>query len=116
MTLRIKASILLVVIITVSLAASGYYHLNYFEKSLRNSIYKGLDSVSSTASREISKFLMDGLKEAEAVAEALPKIAIEQKDAAAAQVSQKLGKRLMDINKKFGVKAKISQRKKGGAS
>jgi hypothetical protein len=82
MTLRIKASILLVVIITVSLAASGYYHLNYFEKSLRNSIYKGLDSVSSTASREISKFLMDGLKEAEAIAEALPKIAIEQKNAA----------------------------------
>ncbi len=78
MTLRIKASILLVIILTVSLAISGYYYLDYFEKSLRDSIYKGLDSVSSTASREISHFLMDGLKEAEAVAEALPKIAIEQ--------------------------------------
>ena len=80
MTLRIKASILLVIILTVSLAVSGYYYLDYFEKSLRNSIYKGLDSVSSTASREISNFLMDGLKEAEAVAEALPNMAIEQQN------------------------------------
>ena len=80
MTLRIKASILIVIILTVSLAISGYYYLAYFEKSLRNSIYKGLDSVSSTASREISNFLMDGLKEAEAVAEALPNIAIEQQN------------------------------------
>ena len=80
MTLRIKASILLVIILTVALAISGYYYLDYFEKSLRDSIYKGLDSVSSTASREISNFLMDGLKEAEAVAEALPNIAIEQQN------------------------------------
>ena len=81
MTLRIKASILLVTILTAALALSGYYYLEFLERSLRDSIFKGLDSVSSTASRELSNFLMDGLKEAEAIAEALPKIAIEQKNA-----------------------------------
>ena len=79
MSLRIKASVLLVVIITASLGINGYYYLNYFENSLRHSIFDGLETVSDTSSREISNFLMDVLKEAEAVAEAIPKIAIEQK-------------------------------------
>ncbi len=82
MNLRIKASILLAVIITISLSLSGYYFLNYFETSLRLSILKSLDSVSTTSSREISSFLVDVLSEAEAVAEAIPKMAIENKDSA----------------------------------
>ena len=81
MTLRIKASILLGVIVTVALGISGYYYLNYFETSLRNSILKGLESVSITSSREIARFLADSLKDAQAVAQALPKTAIEHKDA-----------------------------------
>jgi len=81
MTLRIKASILLGVIVTAALGISGYYYLNFFESSLRNSILKGLDNVNRTSSREISRFLADSLKEAKAVAQALPKTAIEQKDA-----------------------------------
>ncbi len=81
MTLRIKASILLGILITVSLGISGYYYLNYFANSLRSSILNGLENVSTTSSREISSFLSDSLKEAQAVAQALPKIAIENKDA-----------------------------------
>ncbi len=81
MTLKIKASILLGVIVTAALGISGYYYLNFFENSLRNSILKGLDNVNSTSSREITRFLADSLKEAKAVAQALPKSAIEQKDA-----------------------------------
>ena len=82
MTLRVKASILLGIIISVSLGISGYYFLQYFEQALKNSIFKGLDSVSAASSREISNFLSDSLKEAEAVAEAIPKMAVEQKNAA----------------------------------
>jgi PAS domain S-box-containing protein len=79
-TLRIKASILLGLIISISLGVSGYYYLNFFENSLRNSILKGLSSVSETSSREISIFLTDGLRDAQAIAQALPIKAIEQKD------------------------------------
>ena len=81
MTLRIKASILSGVIVTIALSISGYYYLSYFENSLRSSILKGLDSVNGTALRETSRFLADSLKEAQAVAQAIPKTAIEQKDA-----------------------------------
>ncbi len=98
MTLRIKASILLGIIITVSLGVSGYYYLNFFENSLRNSILRGLDSVTRTSSREISSFLLDGLKEAQAVAQALPKIAIEQKNA---EIVDDILKSYLSIFKKF---------------
>ncbi len=83
MTLRIKASILLAIIITASLSISGYHYLKFFETSLRNSILDGLDSISTTSSREISNFLTDVLVEASAVAEALPRLAIEQKQSEA---------------------------------
>lgn len=98
MTLRIKASILLVIIITVSFAMNGFFYIKFFESSLRNSILKGLDSVSSTSTREISNFLSDGLTEAKAVAEALPKQAIEQKDF---QVVDDILKSYSSIFKKF---------------
>ena len=81
MTLRIKASMILGILISVSLGVSAYYSLNYFEDSLRASILGGLDGVSKTISNEISRFLTDSLKEAEAVAQAIPKSAIERKDA-----------------------------------
>jgi len=84
MNLRIKASILLTVIVTLSLGLGGYYYLRFFEDTLRASILESLNSVSSNSSREISSFLMNTLKDTEAVAEAIPKIVIENKDSAAA--------------------------------
>ena len=84
MNLRIKASILLTIIVTIALGLSGYYYLNFFEKSLRTSILDSLDSVSTTSSREISTFLMNTLTEAKSVAEAIPESVIESKDSAAA--------------------------------
>ena len=68
-------------LILISLGLSAYYYLNYFESSLRVSILGGLDGVSRTAATEISRFLTDSLKEAESVAQAIPKAAIEEKDA-----------------------------------
>ncbi len=81
MTLRIKASVLLGILVTVSLSISGYFYLSFLESSLRDSILNGLNSVSNTSSIEISRFLLDSLKEVQAVAQALPETAIAHKDA-----------------------------------
>jgi signal transduction histidine kinase/CheY-like chemotaxis protein len=98
MTLRIKASILLGVIISVALGISSYYSLLFFEDSLRGSILESLTSVNDTSSREVSRFLSDSLKEAEAVAQALPKIALEQKNA---RLTDDILKSYSTIFKKF---------------
>lgn len=81
MTLRAKASIVLGILISFTLGGLGYYYLEFFERSLRDSILKGLSSVSETSSQVISRFLSDNLMEAQAVAQALPKDALENRDA-----------------------------------
>jgi PAS domain S-box-containing protein len=81
MTLRTKASILLGILISCTLGGLGYYYLEFFERSLRDSILKGLSSVNETSSQVITRFLSDTLMEAQAVAQALPKDALENRDA-----------------------------------
>jgi signal transduction histidine kinase/ActR/RegA family two-component response regulator len=81
MTLRAKASILLGILISFTLGGLGYYSLVFFERSLHDSILKGLSSVGETSSQAISRFLTDTLLEAQAVAQALPKHALENRDA-----------------------------------
>ena len=80
MTLRAKASILLGILISCALGGMGYYFLEFFERSLRDSILGGLSSVSETSSQVISRFLSDTLMEGQAVAQALPKDALEKRD------------------------------------
>ena len=81
MTLRAKASVLLGILIICTIALLSYFYLDFFEKSLRDSIQKGLSGVSDASSQVISRFLSDTLMEAQAVAQALPKNALENRDA-----------------------------------
>ncbi len=83
MTLRAKASILLLILISLTLGGVGYFYLEFFERSLRDSILNGLSSVSDTSSQVISRFLSDTLMEAQAVAQGLPKEALEKRDSKA---------------------------------
>ena len=98
MTFRIKASILLGIIVAAALSISGYYYINFFENSIRNSIFKGLESVGAATSQEIARFLNDSLNETQAVAQAFPTKAIEQKNA---QVMDEFLKSYMAIFPKF---------------
>ena len=83
MTLRAKASIILCLLISVTLCITGYFYLVFLESSLRDSILRGLSSVSDTSSQVISRFLTDTLMEAQAIARALPPEALENQDAEA---------------------------------
>ncbi len=80
MTLRTKASIILCLLISLALGITGYFYLTFFETSLRDSIFKGLASVGETSSQAITRFLSDSLREAEAVARAIPKSVLENRD------------------------------------
>jgi PAS domain S-box-containing protein len=98
MTLRAKASLLLAVIITLALGVTGFFYLRFLENSLRNSIFAGVEGVSSTSSEAIAKFLQDSLKEAQAVARTLPMEALERKDV---PVIEAYLKALLEIFSKF---------------
>ena len=80
MTLRTKTSILLTITILIIFSAAGLLSLRFLENSLKNSIYMGLDIISSTTSDSISKFLDDSLRETKAIAQTLPKKALEERN------------------------------------
>ncbi|MEW6665633.1 MAG: cache domain-containing protein [Thermodesulfobacteriota bacterium] len=80
MTLRVKASLLIAVIITGALGITGVFHLSFFEDSLKMSVLDGLDSIGNASSQMISRFLSDTLREADAIALSLPREALRQKD------------------------------------
>jgi len=99
MTLRNKASLLIGIIIALSIGISGIFYLRFLENSLRNSIFKGLESINQTSSQLISRFLGDTLKEAKAIATILPETALAEKHTAV--IEEKL-KSLLEIFPKFG--------------
>ena len=80
MTLRAKASLLISLIIIIVMGAFGIYYLQFMHRSLKHSIYAGIQGTSDAASQAISKFFADSLKETQAVALALPVEALEKKD------------------------------------
>ena len=80
MTLRTKASLLISLIIIIVMGAFGIYYLQFMQRSLKYSIFAGIQGTSDAASQGISKFFADSLKETEAVALALPVEALEKKD------------------------------------
>jgi PAS domain S-box-containing protein len=98
MTLRNKASLLIGIIIALSIGISGIFYLRFLENSLRNSIFKGLESINQTSSKVISRFLGDTLREAKAIATTLPETALAEKHTAV--IEEKL-KSLLDIFPKF---------------
>ena len=72
MTLRVKTSLLIAMILTASLAIMGFLYLRFLERSLKNSIYTGLEGVSYAATDAVSKFLQSTYQAAQAVALDLP--------------------------------------------
>jgi len=98
MTLRNKASLLIGIIIALSIGISGIFYLRFLENSLRNSIFKGLESINQTSSQLISRFLSDTLREAKAIATTLPETALAEKHTAV--IEEKL-KVLLEIFPKF---------------
>ena len=80
MTLRAKASLLISLIIIIVMGAFGIYYLHFMQRSLKYSIFAGIQGTSDAASQGISKFFADSLKETQAVALALPVEALEKKD------------------------------------
>ncbi|MCX5890545.1 MAG: cache domain-containing protein, partial [Deltaproteobacteria bacterium] len=98
MTLRTKASILISIIIIIVMGVSGIYYLHFLQRSLKASILAGVEGVSDSTSQAISKFLADSLKEAQAVALALPVESLEKQDRLIIRNRLKL---LLDIFPKF---------------
>lgn len=98
MTLRNKASLLIGIIIALSIGISGIFYLRFLENSLRNSIFKSLESINQTSSQVISLFLGDTLREAKAIATTLPETALAEKNTAV--IEEKL-KDLLEIFPKF---------------
>jgi len=80
MTLRTKTSLFLTSFLVVILGIAGFFSLHFLENSLRNSIYAGLESVSIAESQDISRFLDDTLRDAQAIASFLPQKALEEKN------------------------------------
>jgi two-component system, cell cycle sensor histidine kinase and response regulator CckA len=80
MTLRIKTSLLLALIITLTLSVMGILYLRFLESSLKNSIFAGLESVSYAAAEAVSSFLKSAYREAQAVALSLPVDELERQD------------------------------------
>jgi PAS domain S-box-containing protein len=85
MTLRHKTSLLLALIMTAAIGVTGVLTLHLFEKSIKNSILTGLEGISNSSSNAMGKFLNDTLLETQAVAMALPREALEQRDVALIQ-------------------------------
>jgi PAS domain S-box-containing protein len=98
MTLRIKTSLLLALIITFTLSVMGVLYLRFLEGSLKNSIFAGLESVSYTSAKAVSGFLEDTCRAAQAVALDLPTEALRGQDIPV--IEEKL-KAMLEVFPKF---------------
>jgi PAS domain S-box-containing protein len=90
MTLRIKTSLLIAMILTASLAIMGVLYLRFLERALKNSIYAGLEGVSYAATDAVSRFLQSTHQAAQAVALDLPTDALKNRNESAIQDRLKL--------------------------
>ncbi len=82
MTLRTRTSLLMAVILSLGLAVSGLGFLQFLEKSLRQSISNGVQSLAVSTSEVINKYLKHGLADTRAVAAMLPTRALVEQDVA----------------------------------
>ncbi len=98
MKLRSKTSLIMATIIIGVLGITGFSYLYFLENSLRNSIYKGLESITDTSSQVISRFLDDTQREANSVALALDKKTLEERDIP--KIEEKL-REMLEIFPKF---------------
>ena len=85
MRLGTKTSLLMAVLVAASVAALGALFLSFLERSLRESIYTGIDSVAHTASDSVSQFLDDCLRDTQAIALRLSAETLRERDAETAE-------------------------------
>lgn len=86
MTLRTKTLLLLVAVAVMSVTAMGFFFLHQFESSLRQTILRGVDTLSVRASAEVASFLEDSLRDTSAIAANLPVGALQQGNIAELEV------------------------------
>jgi diguanylate cyclase (GGDEF)-like protein len=82
MTLRTKTALLLALIISLGIAASGVFHLHFLEQSLRRSILQGVESVCQSTVDTIDKYLTERLADTQVMAALLPESLLQQQGTA----------------------------------
>ncbi|MFH1078908.1 MAG: cache domain-containing protein [Pseudomonadota bacterium] len=80
MTLRTKTSLMAAIVIVLTVSIINVVYLRYLEESIRSAIYKGLESVSTTATHVVSQFREDTFKDIQTIALSLNAQALEAKD------------------------------------
>ena len=85
MKLKSKASLIMAGTVVLALATIGVAFYFYLEKSLRSSIYAGLESVAAASSDSIWRFVSHCLRDAQAVAAGFPPAALARRDVPAAE-------------------------------
>jgi PAS domain S-box-containing protein len=83
MKLRTKTSLLLAMIVMAVIGALGAYYVHLVESSVRRAVFNGLEGVSRTAVTHVETWLVDCLRDANAIAANLPRKALQERDAAA---------------------------------
>lgn len=98
LTLRTKTSFLLVAVALLTVTGTGFFVLNQFEASMRQTILNGADSLAVRASVSVARFLDDTLRDTAAIAGNLPPGALERRDLAALEA---YFARMLEIYPKF---------------
>ncbi len=98
MKLRTQAALVLTSVVAAAVAVPGILHLRSLESSLRASIRGTLSGAAGAAAESIARFLDDSLRDARAVAQALPPTAVQGGDVAAVEATLKA---LSEIYPKF---------------
>ncbi len=82
MKLRTKTFLLLIVVVGATLSGLGLLQRGFLEDSLRRAIYAGTEGVAVTAESNIHNFLASSLRDAQAVAQGMPREALQRRDSA----------------------------------
>ncbi len=98
MKLRTQAALVLTSVVAAAVAVPGILHLRSLESSLRASIHGTLSGAAASAADSIARFLDDGLRDARAVAQALPREGLQGDDVAGVEATLKA---LSEIYPKF---------------
>ena len=85
MKLRTKASLLMALVVAAALTTTEFFFDRVLESSIRNSIYDGLEGVSSAVSDSVSNFIQETLTDSRAVAANIPPDALEGRQVAAVE-------------------------------
>lgn len=82
MTLRVKISLVLAVIVLVAMKASGWFFIEYFQRSFRETVFHATDAIAISNARTVETYLDNSLKNAQVVAATFPIDALRRGDLA----------------------------------